>query len=98
MIAAAPGLRGRLPRWSFADWGLAAWTAAIVVAVISIEVVNGLSWTSDGYPLVVAVLAPLMGLGVWFAGLVLFWTLCMIGIWLFESAQGLAHSMRSPRP
>jgi len=92
--------RGERPPLSISEWAFAAWTAGIFAALIVVEAATALWWESTGLrpsDVTLEVLALLLSLGLWFAGLFVFWTLGVLGDWLFETARGLANSMRSPR-
>jgi hypothetical protein len=86
---------------SIADWVFAAWTAGIAAAVILVEATIVLWWERAGFgagEFGAGVFVVLFGLGLYFAGLVVFWILGVLATWLFGTAQGLAASVRSCRP
>lgn len=97
-----PGaLHGELPRLSIADWVFAAWTAGIAAAVILVEAAIALWWERAGFgpgEFGAGVFVLMFGVGLYLAGLVVFWILGVLGTWLFGTAQGLAHWVRSSRP
>jgi hypothetical protein len=81
---------------------MVAWIVGLVAAVIVAEVAIALRYSGSGFgvpsKVTLLVVVPFLGVLLLYGGFLIGSVLAVIGIWLFESAHGLARSMRSPRP